>query len=177
MRLFIAVNFNDEIKERLYQTSVELSAHALRGNFTQRENFHLTLVFIGETSEVNSVKHAMDKIISAPVDINIKKLGRFRRDGGDIYWAGIEKNPVLNKLYDQLVSELIESGFPLERREYKPHLTLGRQVVMERGFNSENFSQSIKLISVKAEKISLMKSERINGKLTYTEIYTKMLSL
>jgi len=47
MRLFIAINFNEKIKDRLCEMQGQLKAQTYAGNFSRRENLHLTLVFLG----------------------------------------------------------------------------------------------------------------------------------
>jgi len=61
MRLFIAINFNDEIKDALCDASAELMAAAKRGRTPRRENLHLTLVFIGETTRVDDILDVMEE--------------------------------------------------------------------------------------------------------------------
>lgn len=64
---------------------------------------------------------------------------------------------------------LLENGFNIEKHIFKPHITLGRRV---RFYNS--IEKNILLdepLETKVNSISLMKSERINGKLIYMEIY------
>jgi len=48
MRLFIAINFPDEIKATIAKIRDGLKEKAFRGNFSSDENLHLTLVFLGE---------------------------------------------------------------------------------------------------------------------------------
>jgi len=173
MRLFIAINFIEEIKDQLCGAINHLKEYAAQGNFTRCENLHLTLVFIGETARVNEVIRAIDTVQAQPFTLNIGGLGKFRRDGGDIYWKGAEKTQELIFVYQQLFDALTKVGFHLENREYKPHLTLGREVILQEDFDRNAFEKDIPMMSMKVEKISLMKSERINGKLAYTEIYAK----
>jgi len=175
MRLFIAINFDDQIKDNLYEVTQKLRSASTRENFTRRENFHLTVVFIGETNKVNTVKQIMDKICAEPFDITIGRLGKFQRNGGDIYWIGAERNENLFSIYKQLSRELTCAGFDIEKRSFKPHLTLGREVMLSEGFDENAFSKAIPSMTIKVERISLMKSERINGVLTYTEVYGKKL--
>ncbi len=175
MRLFIAINFNDEIKNSLCTTIQRLKQYAKQGNFTRRENLHLTLTFIGETEKVDAVRRAMDKVTSETFNLSMCGIGKFRRDGGDIYWIGVKKDSALSTIHNQLCGELAKVGFTIENREFKPHLTLGREVILDDNFKNDEFSKVIPGIGMKVEKISLMKSERINGKLIYTEIYTKEL--
>jgi len=55
----------------------------------------------------------------------------------------------------------------LERRRYSPHITLGREVVTEATpWKIAPFSEMI-------SHMDLMQSERVQGKLTYTPIFTK----
>jgi 2'-5' RNA ligase len=173
MRLFIAVNFSDQIKNHLYEISQRLKNASVQGNFTRRENFHLTVVFIGETTKISSVKQAMNRVSAEPFRLTLGGLGKFHRRGGDIYWIGVEHNISLTKVYNQLCGELAGAGFAVEKRGFKPHLTLGRKVILNDSFDKNQFSMTIPPMSMEVVRISLMKSERINEKLTYTEIYTK----
>jgi len=175
MRLFIAINFDDQMKNRLHEITQKLKSVSIQGNFTRKENFHLTVVFIGETNKINTVKQIMDKICAEPFDITIGILGKFQRSGGDIYWVGVENNEYLSAIYKQLAEELASAGFNIEKRSFKPHLTLGREVILSEKFDEKAFSNTISPMTIRVERISLMKSERINGVLTYTEVYGKEL--
>jgi 2'-5' RNA ligase len=177
MRLFIAINLNDEIKDYLTAAIRELDKNADRGNFTRRENLHLTLVFLGEVGadRLGAVKSAMNRAKGQPFRLAFSGFGRFKRRGGDIHWAGVEKNRALFDLQEQLAAELEKAGFPLEDREYSPHLTLGREVRLSG--SSEDIYGSLQAVKkeMTVSRISLMKSERIGGRLVYTEIYRKEL--
>lgn len=174
MRLFIAINLNNEIKDYLMSAIGQLKKASAGGNFTHRENLHLTLVFLGELDpgRVPAIKSAMDWASGEPFRLSFSGFGRFRRrGGGDTHWAGVEKNQELIAIQKRLTAELDEAGFALEDREYSPHLTLGREVRLSDPA-ADIYGE---LASVKKEmsvsRISLMKSERIAGKLTYTEVY------
>ena len=69
-----------------------------RGSFTAPENLHLTLVFLGECDEeqTTAVKKVMSTINFEPFPICIDRIGRFRRNGGDIWWAGCMKQALLD---------------------------------------------------------------------------------
>jgi 2'-5' RNA ligase len=146
------------------------------GSFTAKENLHLTVNFIGETQRVEEVKKAMklavDKANTESIDLAIGGFGKFKRNEGDIYWIGVEKDIILWRLQKEMVKELREAGFfDIDDKEYKPHLTLGRRVKVPKNFDSKEFEAKINPMKMKVNKISLMKSERIQGKLVYTEIY------
>jgi len=167
MRLFIAINFTAETKNRLLAMCEELHSASRRGRFSLPENLHLTLAFLGECNaeQADTSKAVMDMATFAPFDLVIEGLGRFKRDGGDIWWAGVRENKALTDLQRELTSGLCSRGFSLEKRKYSPHITLGREIVTdEKPRPIEPFGETV-------SRIDLMKSERINGKLTYTSIY------
>lgn len=175
MRLFIAIRFPEEIKNILTKSMTEFKKFALKGNFTRKDNLHLTVVFIGETDQEARIEEIMEQVQSAPFQLTMGGFGRFQRRGGDIYWVGVDANPVLTDLYRELYERLRSQGFKLENRPYRPHLTLGRRVVAADNFDCRDFSQNIPQMNMKVDAISLMNSERINNQLTYTEIYRKEL--
>lgn len=177
MRLFIALNFNKEILDSLWNIRESLKSYSLQGNFTRRENFHLTLVFLGEIapSRIDSIKKVMKDISVERFTLSISGLGCFKRNGGDIYWLGVEKSNTLTELHNGLYRGLREAGFIIEQRDFRPHLTLGREIRLNGDFKREVFAEQLPVLSQEVEKISLMKSERISGKLTYTEVFGKYL--
>lgn len=174
MSLFIAINFDELIKDSLNTLIGELKANGVTGNFTVRDNFHLTLNFIGETGRVNEIKKVMDKIDVGSFNMRLNGLGLFKRDFGDILWIGIQSDPELYTLHKQLNDGLIKQDFKMENRRYKPHLTLGRKVTFPENFHLSDFK--VPEIHVGVKSIQLMKSERIHGNLVYTSIYEKLLN-
>jgi len=166
MRLFFAINFSDNIKARLAHLRDDVRSRALRGNFTATENFHLTLAFLGECSaqQISAAKAVSDSLTPASLDIRFNRLGRFRRDGGDIFWVGIVENKALLMLHNDLIKKLVSAGFRLDNRKYSPHITLARAVV------TEDEPRDIEPFGETVRSVELMKSERLMGKLTYTAI-------
>jgi len=167
MRLFIAVNFNNETRLRLLALRDELRSESQRGNFSASENMHLTLVFIGEVSpkKVDKIKAIMYTVTFAPFTATIDRLGTFSR--GTLWWAGLREDKPIMVLQHEVEYKLALGGFEMDGRKYNPHITLGREVVTDvKPWAIESFGETVCAID-------LMKSERINGKLTYTVIYTK----
>ena len=50
MRLFVAILLSEPVKDMLMQTIRQLQPAVLDGRFSHRENLHLTLAFLGESS-------------------------------------------------------------------------------------------------------------------------------
>lgn len=175
MRLFIAIELENMTKDEICAFMDRLRPLLRKANYTRRENLHLTLVFLGETSRADAVKRAMDRVDAASFDLVFQRLGKFRRAGGDIFWMGIRENSALSDLYGNLITRLKEAGFSPEDRKFSPHLTLAREAVPAEAFDEKAFSRSVPELTMAVSRFSLMKSERIGGRLVYTALYEKKL--
>lgn len=172
MRLFVALNFDDKFKLKLSRYIGELSKNAERGNFTRMSNLHLTLQFIGETQNKSAAEAALTATSFESFELTFDHISGFKRHGSEICWLGVKNPEKLRSLAETVGGELKKQGFILENRPFVAHMTLGREVIFKNGFLTESVQIPNDLV-VRAKKISLMKSERIKGILTYTEIYTK----
>jgi len=171
MRLFIAVNFNRETKNSLLALRDELRSAAECGSFTLPDNLHITLAFLGDCNakQTFAVKTVMDSVSFKPFDIRIERIGRFNGSEGEaLWWAGVRVGETLADLHRELTDGLIAAGFKLDSRKFSPHITLGRRVV------TDAVPRRITPFGETVHKIDLMKSERINGKLTYTAIHNRI---
>ncbi|MDR2571526.1 MAG: RNA 2',3'-cyclic phosphodiesterase, partial [Oscillospiraceae bacterium] len=131
MRLFVAINFNEATKQGLLALSDELRGESSGGRFSLPENLHLTLAFLGECDgkQTTAVKSVLDTVIFDPFEITIDCVGRFKRDGGEIWWAGVREDKILSDLQRTLAAGLCSCGFTCDKRKYSPHITLGREIV------------------------------------------------
>lgn len=163
MRLFIAVLFSDEIKKALIGTMHDLKVKGVAGAYVSAQNLHMTLCFIGETTKVNEIKEAMDRISFAPFRLGMTDIGTF----GDLLWVGAKGNQGLKGAARDLRMQLDASGIPYDKKEFKPHITIVRKMrgTLPKGYQIQKADMMVK-------KISLMKSENKNGKMVYTEIYS-----
>lgn len=175
MRLFIAILFSEPVLNGLDAAVRGLRPCFQSGNFTIRENLHLTLSFLGETApeRLNAVRKAMEAVTVSPFRLRIGGIGSFRREGGDIYWAGIERSDALLRLHKELDAALVRQGFPVERREFRPHLTLVRRAALCSGAQAE---LSMPFLEMDVKKISLMCSRPGEGGRIYSELAAKALN-
>ncbi len=164
MRLFVAVNFSPEIKAALMGAIDDLRRQSTGGNFTRADNLHLTLAFIGETLDLRGARAALAAVSAPPFVLTLNGAGRF----GDLYWAGLEKSAALTALAASMQQALRDRGFAIEKRPFKPHITLARQLRSE-----GPVSLKVPRLSMTVGRISLMRSDRVNGRLTYTEVCGK----
>ncbi len=170
MRLFIAINFKESEKNQIQDIIKEINKDSIKGRFVKNEHMHLTLEFLGEVPEekVPVIKDTIEQVTFEPFTMNLSKLGYFKRRDGDIYWLGIKHNETLFEIQGKLHELLIKQGFKLEDRPYKPHITIGRKVKMKENFNPENLSNAISQISIDVDRVDLMKSEFVDGRLVHS---------
>jgi 2'-5' RNA ligase len=171
MRLFIAVNFDDEVKRKLLELQEQLRSHALKGIFTRPENFHLTLAFLGETPECRlaDLFRIMEEMRAAPFDILFNHAGCFTHSRKELWWIGAAPDcpglPLLKAVHKQLLGRLSDAGFSVDTRPFSPHITLGREVK-----HLNPIVLDCPELRARVERVSLMKSENTRGKLAYTEL-------
>ncbi len=169
LRLFVAVNLNADMLTSLRRTADCLKAQSAGGVFTKDNNFHITIAFIGETDRIDEAKRAVGETVFSPFEISLGKIGKFPREGGDIYYASVEGEG-LSALAYETATRLRNEGFAIESRAFTPHITLGRRVSIKSSASIEAAPSSMTV-----SRISLMKSERskTDGELRYEEIYYK----
>jgi 2'-5' RNA ligase len=176
MRLFIAVNFDDGVKGRLLRVQDRIRAQALQGNFSRPEHLHLTLVFLGQTPEdqvpaiCSIMAGARQRSPVRPFTLDFTRTGCFRRGGKELWWIAADNAPpgpgLLAELRRRITGGLREAGAAFDARPFNAHITLGREIK-----RASSLVPPDEPITVPINRIRLMKSERQDGALVYTEIF------
>ena len=164
MRLFIAIQLSDGIRNSLSAVQTYLRNYGVRGNYTKIENLHLTLAFIGEYSDPDFVLEVMRPVPFSPFQMRIEGFGSF----GDLYWCGIGENDDLLTYVKRLRRALAGNDIPFDRKKFSPHITLIRKAEYDRrrGFPGVMVSD----VSMQVSGVSLMRSDRTKGGMVYTEV-------
>ena len=162
MRTFIAIELEEETKAQLAEVQAEAEKLCRRGNYTPKENFHLTLHFLGEVQE-EDLDYLHEAIYETarrnrPFTMTIDKIGFFPRGNKGILWAGIERSNHLQRLFSTLEKSLEQQGFARERKGLSPHITLGREVEPQRNFTDVQRGVRVEPMRVSVRSISLMES-------------------
>jgi 2'-5' RNA ligase len=132
MRLFIAINFPEEIKRGLGAFIRNLSQTPSDLRWVRDENLHLTLQFLGNVPEdqVSAVNSAMQNSVNGigPFELVLEGTGVFPSvQRPRVLWVGISGDTApLFKLQRQVQREMKLLGFEPENRKFSPHLTLAR---------------------------------------------------
>jgi 2'-5' RNA ligase len=133
IRAFIAINLPPDVQECLEQVSAKLKSQIGEKSvrWVSIPNIHLTLKFLGDVSENNL--DVLKEIISAeaalqkPMEFSIGRLGAFPKTlRPRVVWVGVEAPPELVAIQRGIESRTAKVGYPKDKREFSPHLTLGR---------------------------------------------------
>jgi 2'-5' RNA ligase len=129
MRLFVALDIPETIRERIASFLEEARRLAPVVRWVAPESLHVTLKFIGERPEgmVQSMEESLRKISSPAIQISFRGCGFFPMEkSARVFWIGIEAGSALNQLATRIEGELQPLGIEAERRPFSPHLTLAR---------------------------------------------------
>jgi 2'-5' RNA ligase len=179
IRTFIAIMLDASLHGRLTEVVESLATSGASIKWVSPENTHITLKFLGNVDEARlpeifaACRRAADGPI--PFDIEMKTVGCFpdsRRP--KVVWLGIGKGVEKVKELNQSIEAELESvGFSLEERAFRAHLTIGRVKGRQGipGFCHMLEDKSDVIIgSMRAEKISVMKSKTLPSGPVYTEL-------
>lgn len=130
LRLFIGIKINPsgEVISAINKLQQNLTDANIK--WVNKENYHITLKFLGETPEyyINSIdliiQQSLFKIREFHIGLNGCDI--FGKNAPHTIWIGLQKTETLIELQTSLNKSLSELGFEAEIRNYKPHLTIGR---------------------------------------------------
>lgn len=166
MRLFIAINLNNEMKDALKDIQDTIRTDGIRGKETPPDNMHLTLAFIGDYDDPDYVKDVIDRIEIRPFEIKLSGVGVFR----DLWWIGLENSVVLFALTKRLRRALAEADIPFDRKKFSPHITIIRRAEGRLSDAPKESLASCFGASMTVDHISLMRSDRGKHGMIYTEL-------
>ena len=125
IRLFVALELPEAVRERL----AGLGGGVPGARWTEPENLHLTVRFIGEVENglLPDIDAALGSVSAPAFDLVLDGVGQFGSGSRSrVLWAGVERNDALVHLNQKVESALVRAGLPREERRYSPHVTLAR---------------------------------------------------
>jgi 2'-5' RNA ligase len=129
MRIFIAIDLDDAIRERIQRFLEGVSGFAPDVRWVRPESLHVTLKFIGErpAETVEEIKLALSAIQAEAVETTFRGYGFFPgAKAPRVFWVGIESGPQLAALAKAADEAAFTLGIPKEVHPFSPHLTLAR---------------------------------------------------
>lgn len=163
-RCFIALELSRETREYIEETQELVKKKNLfAGKFTEPENLHLTLKFLGEVGEnkIEEIKNKLSEIKFNEFEASLGEVGVFINTFNSILWIKLNGKEIwdLQKIIDEKLKDL----FPKEER-FMSHITIARIKKMPKAFSvSQNLHENCKMST------SDFKMKKIHGKTEFLE--------
>jgi RNA 2',3'-cyclic 3'-phosphodiesterase len=121
MRVFIAIDFPEEVREEILKIQNQLSFS--KGKLTEPENLHLTLKFLGNVrdKQIEEIQSRLNKIKYERFETEVKYAGFFDNQEYRVIWLYLTNCENLQKKIDETLSELFE-----KEKRFQSHLTIAR---------------------------------------------------
>lgn len=123
-RLFTAL----EIPETVAMQLSLLKGGLPGARWIDRENYHVTLRFIGDIDArmADEVADALDRVYRPPFQITLSGLDCFSGRGPHSLFARVEPNQQLSDLQAEHERIMQRLGLPADPRRFTPHVTIAR---------------------------------------------------
>jgi len=129
MRLFIALDIDDTIRQRIARFVDGVRNFSPNARWVNPESLHVTLKFLGEQPDasVEKIKQALATISAATTAIQFRGYGFFPTPkSARVLWIGMDSGQELAQLAAVIDDKVAVLGVPKEDRAFSPHLTLAR---------------------------------------------------
>ena len=172
MRVFVALELPERTKDNLERSSRQFAEFADGGNFIPKDNYHVTLHFLGNVaaSDLIYVQSAMDQIADLPApELAVTQFAMMR--GSDLVCAKLKHGADLLTLHKYLGEKLEANGFEVEHRAYRPHVTLIRRKSFTLPFSEVTKSVKVYNKPFYATDVVLYESVFDDNGVSYRELY------
>lgn len=171
-RCFIALELPREAISYLEQLDLQIKKKNLfAGKFTDSENLHLTLKFLGEieASKLDEVKKKLKEIKFSEFEASLGEIGVFINSYNSILWIKLNGKDIWN--LQKLIDEKLQGLFEPEKR-FMSHITLVRMKKIHDKTEFLNYVKNLKTkkIKFKVNEFIFKKSELKPEGPVYTDI-------
>ena len=132
IRSFLAFELPEDIKKVVTTVLRKGRELPLDLRWVKQDNIHLTVVFMGNVSQekIHAIGESVKKVCTGtdPFEISPRGLGFFgSRRHPRVLWMGFNGEiHRMGRFRDAIQKNLKPFGIKMERRPFRPHLTLGR---------------------------------------------------
>ncbi len=132
IRCFIAVPLPKEVQTYLSQLQNHFKTLNLHARWVSPENIHLTLKFLGdiETASITQIRKNLTSTIKSfkQFEVLLGESGVFPNYSRPrVFWVGLrDPEDHLRQINQSIENALQELGFPKEKKQFSPHLTIAR---------------------------------------------------
>lgn len=179
VRTFIAIMLDGSLHNTLTEVVEKFASSKASVKWVAPENTHVTLKFLGNVDEerLPEICAACERAAEGfgHIELEMKAVGCFPdMNRPKVVWLGIEKGTEqVERLQEKVEAELERIGFAREERGFTAHLTIGR-VKGRQGISNLcrllEEERNVFIGSMRADKISVMKSKTLPTGAVYTEL-------
>ena len=133
IRVFVAIELSDQVRNALSDLVGDLRRAHIQGlRAVDPQGIHLTLKFLGNVSEarIEPIVSDVSRVVSEhrSFSVALDGVGVFpSKTRPRVLWVGLGGDlPALQELHQGVEAALYGLGFAREKREFSPHLTVGR---------------------------------------------------
>lgn len=161
---FFAVEIPQKTKLIMKEHCEKLQKSFFFRNWVFYEDLHITLAFLGyaPSEQLKSTEQKVAERVqnSKSLTLSMDRLGFFgKEEHPRIFFADLQENRGLQTVRQKVFAACEEAGFKLEKRPFRPHITLARKWAEEKPFQSEWLEEWDKLqaqpLTFEAEHIVL----------------------
>lgn len=133
MRAFLAFEVSAPVKEYLQEVARLMAPRVTGVRWVKSEGQHITLKFFGEIDDItaNSIKEGLSVYNNkfGPFEVSIHSVDAFpNKRRARVIIVTLEKGVDIAKaIFHDIEGILLSLGFESEKREFTPHITLGRK--------------------------------------------------
>ena len=171
MRVFIAIDINDQIRNGIGNLQQKLSAEAdikkSDVKWVRPESIHLTLKFLGEIKDAQCVEvcNITEEVVAnhKNFELDIESVGCFGGKSPRVLWVGMGAGSnQLRELAKNLDEKFTSAGWPEETRDFTGHLTVCRIRNSRAGVKLAKLAQNYedaKLGDISVDSITVYQSQ------------------
>ncbi|MGG4265348.1 RNA 2',3'-cyclic phosphodiesterase [Peribacillus simplex] len=175
---FFALVLPDDIKAYLNAVTEQLKSDFPFKKWLHPADYHITMAFLGNAPDPLK-KDALERVKSklaneASFGLKLGDIGGFGKSQSPrILWAGVNRQERLFTIQSKIYNSCIEAGFELDKKPFKPHITLARKFEGESPFALESVRQIANLEDkdFEADQVALYQTH-LGASPSYEKIFT-----
>ncbi len=131
IRSFFAIDLPQELQQSMNSIIEQLHTHNLAIQWVKQHNLHITLQFMKNIQQhdipvlIKNIRHALQDI--PPFEIELDHLELFPEVAHPrLMSIALTSDIMLTEIAMRLGQTILTTGYPIETRPFRAHLTLGR---------------------------------------------------
>ena len=183
IRIFISVSVPKEIVSIKKMLKSTIDTSGVKISWVRDGKMHLTLRYIGNTTEesIDSINNTIHDLVNdvSIINLSISETGCFtKRDIANTLWVGVKGEiDKLEELILNINTKLKTLGYPIEKKEFFPHITIARinPNQKKKPDISKFLNTTFMELPMRIVKISVMQSQSFSKGSFYTILGTHFL--